>query len=75
MTLPIHKKDKRTYVKGLGLDCPFCHTLETCPMNPLRDLPPQQLVHTIDNLPEETIDSIIAHHQICLENRLLDGES
>ena len=75
MSLPIHVKDKRTYIKGLSLDCPFDCTLDTCPLNPLRDLPHPQLISTIDDLPEETIDYIITHHQSCLEKRLADGES
>lgn len=62
--------DKRIWIKGLTLECPFGKALDDCPLNALRHLPMVQMNMTINNLSDEQVDSIVSIHKECYHLRL-----
>lgn len=62
-------RDKRTWVKGIMVDCPLGNPLENCPASKIRNLPLSQLVSVVNSLPDKQIDVIIAYHENCLKQR------
>ena len=72
--MDLDPKDKRTFVKGLSLDCPFCEALESCPLNAIRKLPVSQIIELIDKMPDEQIEQIIHYHQECSRKRTERGD-
>ncbi len=67
-------RDKRTWVKGILVDCPLGTPLEHCPANKIRDLPLPELVGVVNGLSDGQIDAIIAHHEDCLKQRETQSE-
>lgn len=62
--------DKRIWIKGLTLECPLGVALDDCPLNGLRHLPVAQMNHTINNLNNDQINSIVSIHKHCYHDRL-----
>jgi hypothetical protein len=62
-------RDKRTWVKGILVDCPAGTPLESCPANHIRSLPVSELVSIVNGLAEKKLDAIIEHHEKCLKQR------
>jgi hypothetical protein len=62
--------DKRTWIKGLTIECPLGQALDDCPLNALRHLPVAQMNHTINALSDIKVDSIMAIHKHCYHDRL-----
>lgn len=62
--------DKRIWIKGLTLECPLGQALEDCPLNGLRYLPVAQMNHTINNLSDEKVNTIMTIHKHCYHERL-----
>jgi len=62
-------RDKKTWVKGILVDCPLGDPLEDCPANEIRNLPLPQLVSIVNGLSDKQLDAIILHHETCLAQR------
>lgn len=62
--------DKRIWIKGLSVECPLGKPLDDCPLNALRFLPVAQMNHTINNLSDDQVSSIMTIHQHCYHERL-----
>ncbi len=62
-------RDKRTWVKGILVDCPLGTPLETCPANNIRSLPLTELVRIVNGFSDEQLDSVLTHHEACLKQR------
>lgn len=62
-------RDKRTWAKGILVDCPLGAPLETCPANKIRGLPLPELVHVVNSLSSDQLDAIISHHAKCINTR------
>jgi hypothetical protein len=62
-------EDKKAWVQGLLVDCPFRKSLDTCPAKDLRLLPIKTRFRLVREMAEEQINQIIAHHQDCLSRR------
>jgi len=67
-------RDKRTWVKGILVDCPLGTPLDDCPANEIRNLPVHELVKIVNGLSNEQLDAIIAHHENCLKQRETESE-
>lgn len=61
--------EKISIVFGLVIQCPFDDPVETCPAFELRKLPTEEKFQIVNNLTEEQLDDIIAHHKKCLRER------
>lgn len=62
-------RDKRTWVKGLMVDCPMGTALEDCPAGKIRSLPVRELVRIVNSLSEKQLDDIIECHEECITER------
>ena len=62
-------RDKRTWVKGIVVDCPVGTALESCPASNIRRLPLPELVEIVNGLNAKKLDAIIEHHENCLKQR------
>jgi hypothetical protein len=62
-------RDKRTWVKGILVDCPAGTPVEDCPARAMRSLTLPQLVSIVNGMSEKKLDAIMAHHQNCLRER------
>ena len=61
---------KRTWVKGILVDCPLGKSLTNCPANALRNLPLEELIRAVNNMPEKQLEMVIEYHNDCMEERL-----
>ncbi|MDZ8119273.1 hypothetical protein [Pontiella agarivorans] len=64
--------NKRIWIKGLTLECPFSNAPDDCPLNALRHLPAEQMNQTINNLSDDHVDNIVKIHQQCYSDRTRD---
>jgi hypothetical protein len=62
-------RDKKTWVKGILVDCPLGTPLDSCPANKIRTLPVHELTKIVNGLPNDQLDAIIEHHENCLKQR------
>jgi hypothetical protein len=62
-------RDKRTWVKGILVDCPVGDPLDTCPANKIRNLPLPTVVNIVNEMSDEQLDAIILHHENCQKQR------
>jgi hypothetical protein len=62
-------RDKRTWVKGILVDCPLGKPMPDCPGNNLRGLPLAQFVRVVNNMSEKKLDAIITYHETCVSER------
>ena len=60
---------KRTWVKGLLIDCPMGTALDDCPARDLRTLPIARRLITVDTMTPEQVEEVIVHHKQCLRKR------
>jgi len=61
--------NKKTWVQGLMVECPFGKALATCPAKDLRVLPIEERFKLVRQMEESQIDEIITHHRQCLKER------
>ena len=64
--IPQQKKD---WVRGLLISCPFGKPLDDCPLEKFRKIPISERIKLVDSMEEKQIDQIIVHHQKCLRQR------
>ena len=62
-------RDKRTWVKGILLDCPLDKPMPDCPGNILRGLSLAEFVRVVNNMSERKLDAIITYHETCMSER------
>ena len=62
-------KLKKTWVKGLLIDCPVGKPLEDCPAKDIRGLPTKERSRIVDDMTEEAVDEILDHHRRCVQER------
>jgi len=62
-------KEKKIWVQGLLIKCPFGEALKTCPAYELRKLPLMERLAEFKKMDESQLDDIIAHHRRCLYER------
>ena len=62
-------KNKKDWVWGLMIHCPFGKALKTCPAKDIRVLPLEERLKVVNQMEESQIDEIIAHHKQCLKER------
>ena len=62
-------ENKKAWVQGLMVDCPFGKPLNTCPAKDLRVLPLNDRFALVKQMDENQINEIILHHERCLEER------
>ena len=67
-------RDKRTWAKGILVDCPLGNPLDICPASKIRSLPLRELVNLFNGLTEAQLDAIITHHENCLKQRETESE-
>ena len=60
---------KRTWVKGLLIDCPMGAALDGCPACDLRTLSIAKRLITADAMTPEQLEDVIVHHKQCLKTR------
>ena len=60
---------KRDWVKGLLIGCPFGKPLDNCPLEKYRSLTVSERFTLADNMNEKQIDEVIIYHQSCLRQR------
>ncbi len=65
----IQLEDKIIWLQGLLVECPMGAAEPDCPLQKLRDLPLAERMSLPMNMPIETIDKLIVHHQACLKRR------
>lgn len=64
--IPQQKKD---WVRGLLISCPFGKPLYNCPLGKFRTIPVSERLKLVDSMEEKQIDQIIIYHQKCLRQR------
>ncbi len=57
------------WVKALMIECPFYIALPDCPLEKYRSKSICEKFQLVDQLSDETIDSIIHQHENCLNQR------
>ena len=62
-------ENKKAWVQGLMVDCPFGKALDSCPAKDLRILPINDRFEIVKQMVENQINKIIQHHIKCLEER------
>ena len=65
--------NKRIWVKGILVECPFGNSLSNCPANALRNLPLEELIRAVNNMSEDQLEMVIKYHNDCMEERLKSG--
>ena len=60
---------KRTWVKGLTIDCPMGTATDDCPARDLRTLPIAKRLITVDAMTPEQVEEVIVFHKECLKKR------
>ncbi len=62
-------EDKRVWIRGLLVECPMGDPAPDCPLHKLREFPLAERMNMVKEMSIETIDQLIAHHQMCLRRR------
>ena len=63
--------DLLTWAKILIYEgCPLKVPLKSCPLADLMELPIEERLASVEQMPSEDIRQIINHHQQCLEKRI-----
>lgn len=62
-------ENKKAWVQGLMVDCPFGKALDTCPAKDLRVLPINERFAIVMQMEENQINEVILHHKRYLEER------
>jgi len=62
-------EQKRAWVVGLVIDCPFGRAFDTCPAKEVRKLPIPDRIDIVKGMDENQFDQIIDHHRECLRQR------
>ncbi len=62
-------EQKRTYVKGLALQCPMGESVNGCPMTDIRLLTVKEKMNAVNAMAVNTILEIINYHNDCLARR------
>jgi hypothetical protein len=62
-------EDQKIWVKGLMIDCPMGKALDTCPAKEVRAIPLRDRLKLVDEMVDEQLSQIIAHHKRCLYER------
>ncbi len=62
-------EEKKAWVVGLLVDCPFGRALDDCPLNEIRSLPFSERLDWVQQMDETQLDSIIEQHKECLLER------
>jgi hypothetical protein len=60
---------KKIWVKGLLVDCPYNAPLEDCALNDLRNEPMKTRLMKVNAMTHKQLDGIISHHKQCLTIR------
>ena len=60
---------KRTWVKGLLIDCPMGAATDDCPAFDLRAQPIKKRMTAVDSMTDEQVEEVIVHHKQCLKKR------
>ena len=60
---------KRTWVKGLLIDCPMGTALDDCPARDLRKMSIEKRLITVDAMTPEQVEEVIVYHKQCLKKR------
>jgi hypothetical protein len=60
---------RRTWLKGLMIDCPYGKPLDECPAKSIRQLPIKERIAFVDAMDEHAVDEVLAHHKRCLHQR------
>jgi len=59
----------RQWLFGLLIECPMGKALDDCPMEKYRAQSPYDKMRIANELPEEEVRSLVAHHRKCLKKR------
>ncbi len=60
---------KRTWVKGLMIDCPMGEATDDCPARDLRTMPIEKRLIVVDSMTPQQIEEVIVFHKQCLKKR------
>ncbi|MBL7220055.1 MAG: hypothetical protein ISS69_08070 [Phycisphaerae bacterium] len=60
---------KRTWVKGLMIDCPMGEALDDCPARELRTMPIEKRLIVVDEMTPGQVEEVIVYHKQCLKKR------
>jgi len=60
---------KRTWVKGLMIDCPMGTATDDCPARDLRTMPIEKRLIVVDTMTPQQIEEVIVYHKQCLKER------
>jgi len=58
-------EEKKVWIKGLLVKCPFDIPLSSCPISEIRELPPRRRINYVNDLPEDELDIMLDHHREC----------
>ena len=62
-------ENKRIWIKGLTMECPYGTPVHDCPLNPLRSLPIPEANRIINNLTAQQIADYLETHRTCYNHR------
>lgn len=70
-------EEKRIWVKGLLLRCPFGQGVEilNCPLRTLRKMPLREKMDQVNNMTDEDIAALVKYHQECSCARMKKGQA
>jgi len=60
---------KRTWVKGLLIDCPMGTAADDCPARDLRTMPIEKRLIVVDTMTSQQVEEVIVFHKQCLQKR------
>ena len=62
-------EEKKIWVRGLLVACPFGNPLDDCPAKELRKIPLKERLNLVKEMTEDQITQVISHHRVCLSRR------
>ncbi|MDP6543028.1 MAG: hypothetical protein QGH60_03500 [Phycisphaerae bacterium] len=60
---------KRTWVKGLLIECPMGTAADNCPARDLRTMPIPKRLIAVDSMTDEQVEEVVVFHKQCLKRR------
>jgi len=60
---------KRTWVKGLLLECPMGAATDDCPARDFRSMPIEKRLIVVDTMTPQQVEEVIVYHKQCLKKR------
>ena len=62
-------QNKRAWVKGLVMGCPFDDELPDCPLQSLRKQTPAERFNLVNDMTDDDLIHIVSYHKECLAQR------